>query len=107
MISKANEEVFERISQVTKQLYRLNLVSIILCFFMWISSCYYAISMGLKHGLTFQVTTIIEGIERTSNQNTIFNLGMSGVFSWMMIAAVLSFIYLKALFNSSEGVETV
>jgi len=74
---------------------------------MWISSCYYAISMGLKHGLSFQVTTIIEGVERTSNQNTIFNLGMSGVFTWMMITAFLSFVYLKAMFNSSEGVEEV
>jgi len=101
-----SEEVFERISQVTKQLYRLNLVSIFLCFIMWISSVWYALSMGLKHGLTFQVITIIEGVERTSNQNTIFNLGMAGAFSWMMITSFLSFIYLKAMFNSS-GVEEV
>lgn len=98
-----SDEVIERMAQITKQLYKLNLVSLILCFVMWISSCYYAISMGLKHGLIFQVTTIIEGVERTSNQNTIFNLGMSGIFTWMMITAVLSFIYLKAM----EGVEIV
>ena len=101
-----SEEVVERIAQVTRQLYKLNLVSMFLCFIMWISSVWYAITMGLKHGLTFQVITIIEGIERTSTQNTVFNLGMAGACSWMMITAFLSFIYLKAMFNSS-GVEEV
>lgn len=97
----------ERISQVTKQLYRLNLVSIGLCFIMWISSLWYAITMGLKHGLIFQVTTIIEGVERVSTSNTIFSLAMSGIFTWMMITAFLSSIYLFAMYNSQEGVEKV
>ena len=102
-----SEEVNEMVSQVTKQLYRLNLVSIGLCFIMWISSLWYAVSMGLKHGLIFQVTTIIEGVERVSTSNTIFNLAMSGMFTWMMITSFLSFIYLKVMFVSAEGVEEV
>ena len=100
-----SEEVVERIAQVTKQLYRLNLVSIGLCFIMWISSLWYAVSMGLKHGLIFQVKTIIEGVERVSTSNTIFNLAMSGIFTWMMITALLSFSYLFTMYNSHEGVE--
>ena len=102
-----SEEVIERISQVTKQLYRLNLVSIGLCFIMWISSLWYAVSMGLKYGLIFQVKTIIEGVERVSTSNTIFNLAMSGIFTWMMITAFLSFIYLFTFSKANEGVEKV
>ena len=102
-----SEEVVERIAQVTKQLYRLNMVSIGLCFIMWISSLWYAITMGLKHGLIFQVITIIEGVERVSTSNTIFNLAMSGMFTWMMITAFLSFSYLFFMYNSHEGVEEV
>ena len=56
-----SKEVVERIAQVTRQLYKLNLVSIFLCFIMWISSVWYAITMGLKYGLSFQVTTISQG----------------------------------------------
>lgn len=100
-----SEEVVERIVQVTKQLYRLNLVSIFLCFIMWISSLWYAISMGLKHGLTFEVTTIVGDVERSVTGNTIFNLAMSGFFTWMMITAVLSVVYFFSMFQSHEGVE--
>lgn len=102
-----SEEVVERISQVTKQLYRLNLVSIVLCFIMWMSSLWYAVSMGLKHGLIFQVKTIIEGVERVSTSNTIFNLAMSGIFTWMLITAFLSAIYLYGMYKVPEGVEEV
>jgi len=100
-----SEKVVERIAQVTKQLYRLNLVSIGLCFIMWISSLWYAVSMGLKHGLIFQVTTIIEGVERVSTSNTIFNLAMSGMFTWMMITAILSSVYLYGMYKVPNGVE--
>lgn len=100
-----SEEVVETIAKFTKQLYRLNLVSIFLCFIMWISSLWYAVSMGLKHGLLFDVKTTIEGIERVSTSNTIFNLAMSGAFSWMMLTAVLSYFYLFTLYHADEGVE--
>jgi len=100
-----SKEVVERIAQVTKQLYRLNLVSIFLCFIMWISSLYYAVSMGLKYGLSFEVKTTIEGIERVTTSNTIFNLAMSGIFTWMMITAFLSFTYLLTMYQSHEVVE--
>jgi hypothetical protein len=97
-----SEEVIERIAQVTKQLYKLNLVSIILCFVMWISSLYYAVSMGLKYGLTFQVTTIVGNVERSITSNTLFNLAMSGMFTWMMITSVLSAVYLWGMANAKE-----
>jgi len=97
-----SEEVIEEISKITKQLYTLNLVSVLICFIMWIISLCYAITMGLKYGLTFQMTTIIEGIEKTTTSNTIFNLAMSGVFTWILITALLSFFYLFAMYNSHE-----
>ena len=100
-----SDEVVERIAWVTKQLYRLNLGSIFLCFVMWVSSLWYAVKMGLDYGLSFQVITIVEGVEKTVTQNTVFNLAMSGFFTWMMLTAILSFVYLYAMYNSHEGVE--
>jgi hypothetical protein len=76
-------------------------------FVLWISSVWYAVTMGMKHGLTFEVTTRIGDIERTMTQNTMFNVFMSGAFSWMLLTAFLSAGFLFGLNKANGGVESI
>jgi hypothetical protein len=102
-----SDKVVERVNRVTKQLFKLNLVSMVLALVLWISSVWYAMTMGLKYGLTYEVTTLIGDIERTSTQNTMFNIIMSGAFTWMFLTAIFSALYLFGLSHAREGVERI
>jgi hypothetical protein len=98
-----SEKGLKYIQEVTKQLYKLNLVSVALASILWVSSVWYALTMGVKYGLTYEVTTVIGDIERVTTQNTIFNVIMSGAFTWMFLTASLSALYLITMSKANEG----
>jgi hypothetical protein len=97
-----SEKALRRIQDISKQLYKMNLVAILLSAVFWVSSVYYAVTSGFKYGLTYEVVTVIGGVERVTTQNTVFNVIMSGAFTWMFLTAILSAFFLITMNKANE-----
>jgi uncharacterized membrane protein YuzA (DUF378 family) len=91
---------------VQKGLYRMNLICVIVSGLFWLISMITAVKDGLKHGVSWDVITVVDGVQKITTRNTFINVGMSGVFLFMMITATLSFCYLKIL-NLGVEKETI
>ena len=70
--------------------------------FLFLVSVFHAVSNALKYGITWEVQTIINGVVRTSTQNTFLNIIISGLFGFIMITSALSLFFLGEL-REEEG----
>ena len=69
--------------------------------FFW-ASLFDGVTNALKYGMSWEVQTIIEGVVKTSTQNSILNIFMSIVFLFMFITSGLSVMFLGWMVESKE-----
>lgn len=93
----------DQINEVCKSLYKMNIVCLIISILFFGSSVFYAVSMGLEHGFSYEVIQIIEGVEKVTIHYTLFNVAMSMMFLFMMLTAFISFTWTFLLSRSWEG----
>ena len=75
----------------------LNSLSFIVSIFFVIVSSQHAIDMGLKHGLTYEVKTIIDDVETISIQHSFLNIVMASLFGLLFCTTLMSFIWIRTL----------
>lgn len=87
---------------VQKGLTTMNLICVIASGLMWVVSLVASVSDALKHGIKWEVIQIVDGVQTVTTRNTILNVGMSGVFLFLMLTTALSysaFVVMRNAFN--------
>ncbi len=75
----------------------MNRLNLVFSGLMFLVSLFHAVSSALKYGTTWEVQTIIDGVVRTSTQNTFLNIIISGLFGFMLITSAFSIFFLGEL----------
>jgi hypothetical protein len=88
---------------VQKGLSKMNLVCVIAAGAMWVSSLWASVVDALKHGLSWEVIQIVDGVQTVTTRYSIFNILMSGVFLFMMITFALSFSFVIIMRNAQKA----
>lgn len=86
----------------SKELINLNLFTFLISGLFFGASLIDGVKNALKYGMSWEVQTIIEGVVKTSTQNSILNLLMSVVFLFMFITSGLSLMFLGWMVESKE-----
>lgn len=97
-----SEDVVERISKLCRDLYRANVVCFIFCALMFIVSIGYGVSNALKHGISWEVITVIDGVQSVTTHNTFLNLAMSSMFLFMGLVSMGSFGFLYMMYHPDK-----
>jgi hypothetical protein len=96
------EKALYSIQVVQKGLAKMNLAVVIASGLMWIVTLGASIMDALKHGIKWDVVQIINGVETVTTRNSILNIGMSMVFLFMFLTAVMSYSVFVVLGGATD-----
>lgn len=90
-------ELGDKLIMRSRDITRMNKINIVFSGLMFLVSLFHALSSALKYGLSWEVQTIINGVVQTSNQNTILNILMSGIFGFICLSSLFNIIFIGFL----------
>lgn len=99
-----SDEMVGKVKKLTGGLAKMNFFSSIFMGLMVIVSVYYGVTSALQHGSTWEVITIVNGVENVTTRSSFVNLGMSMIFCFMLITTIFSCAHLAFLNRVWDGV---